>query len=54
MRPINIHLATTQRLPEPINADMAHTPIRNSVDQFPGEGKPLFQIVDAEEREGVD
>jgi hypothetical protein len=51
MRPINIHLATTQRLPEPINADMAHTPIRNCIDQLRSEGEPLFQIVDAQERE---
>lgn len=54
VRSVHIHLAAAQCLPESINARVTHSTVWNRVNKLCGQRKPLFQVVDAQEREGID
>ena len=54
MRAFNVHLAITQRLPEPVDAGSPHLGSADGVDQPRCDGKPFFEVFHAEEAEGVD
>lgn len=53
MRPFNIHLAATQRLPEPFHALLMHIRGLDGVEQVRRERKPLLKVFDAQETETV-
>lgn len=54
VRPLDVHLAAAQGVPEALDAGSAHLRVLDRVDQPRGQREPLLQVVDAEEAEAVD
>lgn len=54
MRAIDIHLAVAESLPESVDADGAQLRPADRIDHVRGQGEPFFEVLHAEEAEGVD